>query len=287
MVRGLERWASVLCRHAGSSRVFGADPARMFLLVAAAVLVVPAGASAHPCVDEARRLVGLAEFTAAERALAGCDDAADLTRGDLARYYETRALLDLGNGDEEALARDLRRLAAVSPRHDFAADVPPDVRDAFADAARDSPEPTLELRTTATPDRVEVRAVSRDPAGVVRQLTIHGRPAGGAWQQRDGERLLIEAAEQRRVEYWAELRGLGDAPLVRVGSERAPRVYDCAICAVPVVEAPVVEEDDGGAPWLLVGGGVALAVAAVVAVVLLSGGGADGQPGRPVPMGFE
>jgi hypothetical protein len=167
-------------------------------------------------------------------------------------------------------------------------EIHPDVRAAF-EALRDEPELTLELDAERGEDALHITSrVDGDPGGVARRVRVHGRGEGEEWLEGEGS-LVVPAASDVSVRYYAELVGTGGAVLVTRGS----------------ISNPLVDEggerggggggDDGGAasdddgafpilPVLLVAGGVIAVAAIVVVIVAVSSGGqsSDTQFGSPM-----
>jgi hypothetical protein len=242
----------------------------------AVLLLIPGVVRAHPLVDEARRLVDLAQF---QEALAALDRAAaveDLTRAELIVLLETRAVAHLALDDRAALGTTVAQLAAIEPEHRFAPSMPPDVVTAFA-AARAASDPLqLELTLEDAPGGVRIEAQARnDRTRVVRRVRIHARIGEGEWQSHDGAEHTVEAASGEAVEARAIALGPGGATVAEAGSEAQPFRH-----VVPGSEILAVDDgsDDegGGVNWLWVGVGAAAAVLAVVVVGIAASGGPDG-----------
>jgi len=262
---------------------------------AAALLLVavPSPALAHPVLDEAIERYRNGDFGGALELLEEAEHRDDLTRGDVVTMFRYRALVRFATGDREAMAGDLRGLAALDPDDGAGADAPPPVREAYA-AARDETTP-IALDVSVEDGAGHVRVVPRlrgGGDGLVRALRVGARPRGGRWEHAGGEPLTVPVPSRGPVEYWAAAIGPGGAPLVSVGSADEPLTH----VAGPAATAPdeprdgrsrALDRDDGGGDpvlvWGLVGAGVAAVAAAVVLAVVLTSDGADG--GRDTQLG--
>jgi hypothetical protein len=208
---------------------------RAFLLLALLTTgsLLPATALAHPRVDEARRRVADADFDAAERAFAAAEASSDLDRADAITLLEGRALLAHALHDRQRMEADLRRLAALDPSHTFAAQLPPELAATFTRIRSGGIEP-LDLVADARREGGAVRVTARvrgDPGGLVRELRLHARVAGGAWRTatRSGAtgtpaEIVLDVPPGTAVEHWSVAVGPGAAPLAERGTANAPIV---------------------------------------------------------------
>jgi len=280
------------------------------LVLASALFAAPA--LAHPLVDQGVQRYEEADFQGALERLDRAEASTSLTRSDVVKLLLYRALVHYATGSRDALDADLFRLASLEPRMELARDVPPRVREAFAQARRRVRAPIsleVEVRANGPAIRVTARVVG-DDAGLVRSVRVsarqHGR--GARWQRRTDAPIDIEVGDDdTAVEYYAEALGPGRAVLVSEGYPAEPRaVTRREITAAGAArheggalhtstsvrtlgsetgDAPPattgrapLDYDEGGdegssAAWWIVGGGAVLVAATVVAVVLLTGGG--------------
>ncbi len=236
-------------------------------------LLCASPAAAHPEVEAGRALYAEADLTGALEAFDRAEQATDLTREELAQMLETRVLVHLALGHDEAAQADLERLASFDPQHAFGAETPPEVVRDFDEVRAASGGP-VEVRVHSEPDRGAVRIaahVEHDTRDIVRAVRIHYRVGAADWETAEGEATVQAGGEP--VEYWAEAVGPGGAVVATHASAVSPRRVEPA--------APVVvggEAEGGVAPWVWIGGGV-LAAGIVVAVIALaaSGGGPSDQ----------
>lgn len=262
-------------------RVVRAGAAAFFAAVAVFCVSQTARAD-HPAVAEAQRLYDEAEFERARSALEQAEAASDLTREDLVRVYELRALVALGMRDEDAMRADLRRLAAVDPAHQFAEWAPPEIAESFAEVKAQMGAPlrlTANAEPTATGVRVQAE-VHDDEADIIRATRVSGRVGGGEWRSGDG-RLDVTAPSGSTVEYYAEAVGPGGAVVTSVGSIEQPLSV--------TLEAPA--PPPGGFPtWVYVGAGAVIVVGLIAVVAITASGGsnepADTRPSLPMQVSF-
>ena len=243
-------------------------------LVAAALVVLPAASAfAHPLVDEGQRQFESAEFAAALNTLVRAERAPELTLAELQRLFELRARVHAAMGHADLMRADLARLVSISPEHELARGVDPDVEREYV-ALREQHHAALGIATTTSvaPAGVTVDAhTSNDWAGVVRDVRVAARVRGeSSWQRARNAPLLVRATSPADVEYYAEAIGPGGVLLAGSGSEHDPlHVAGAGDGATPPVAA-------GGAspwPWILAGVGAALVVGAIVLVVVLAPAG--------------
>ncbi|MDQ3035559.1 MAG: hypothetical protein M3Y87_24345 [Myxococcota bacterium] len=238
------------------------------LAVCAGALVAPVGtALAHPLVDEGRRHYEEAEFARALDALGRAEAASDLEVDDVVMLFETRALVHLATGDEDAMRADLRRLVAIAPTHAPGRDAPPDVMRAIQQIRAERHGLLRVLPSTeaaAAGITIAVR-VENDWADVVREVRTSGRVQGATdWQQVRDASLLVTTAAGDVVEYYAEAIGPGGAVLARSGSDDDP-------LRVAGSDAPVQAGGEAEVwPWIVGGALVALAAGAIVTAVVLT-----------------
>lgn len=249
--------------------------------VAGLSLMVASPAWAHPDVDRGRALYEGADLDGALEAFERAEASSDLTGEDLARLLETRVLVHMALGDEEAANRDLGRLGSFAPDHRFGADVPPDVVTRF-ERIRDESDGPLRLVVDAAPSSGEAVLTVRvedDTYDLVREVTVHHRPLGEPYEQSNDARVVVPL-EDGGVEYWAEARGPGGAVVATHGSALSPRRLG------PPGAVDAATQGGQTEPWLWVGGGAlaAAVVVVVIAVAVSSDGGpsVQTQPTRPM-----
>ncbi len=252
-------------------------PTLATLVFGAALAVAGGSAEAHPLVDDARRLVDEADFSAAERAFARAEGATDLTREDLALLLEGRALLHHALADAAALEADLARLAALDPQHTFGPRMPPEIAETFLCVRTRAPGALrVEVEMRPVPGGLALRATAaNDAAGIVRALEMHARVAGGPWRS-SADELVITGAPGASVELWAVARGPGGVAVATRGSEAAPvaalvpgaehATPETPIAQSPGPEAPPPRRSSRAWIWVTVAG---VGLAAVVTAGLL------------------
>ena len=197
-------------RHAG--RFLAAAPAtssiwRAVALAAVVALVsAPAAVRADEDLDAGIRFAQEAEFEQALEAFARASSGSGLTRAHLVTLLEQRAVVRFALGDQEAMAEDLRGLAALAPNHVFGPAVPPPVRAAFENA-RGAVEPVAVLvRVSVVPNGVRLDAdVSGGTAAVIREVLVAGRVGNERWEVARGGSVTIPRPAGASVEYYAEV----------------------------------------------------------------------------------
>jgi hypothetical protein len=247
-------------------------------VLASGLLLVAAGAHAHPVIDQARSRLEAAEF---ERALALLDKAEQspkLGPQDALRLLELRALGLLALNDERKAQRTLLELCALDPQHAFAPGTSPDLLAAFEKArARLPPPPRMVIERSTQPDGIALHVhVLGDELGLVRKVELFVRVSDGPWQRTRGERVQLSAAPGQRVDYRASALGLGGGELAATPEQSWTRP------APAPAPAPAAErERTGSSPWLYIGlaAGTLLLAGATAAVVVTTSSDAD----RPHP----
>lgn len=247
---------------------------------------------------EGRRRLEQADFTRAVRAFDRAERSAHLTRDELVAIYEGRAMARWAQGNERQAERDLAALAELDPHHGFPPEAPPELGDAFDEAAREGGL-ALEIdfadETGGTTISVDVH---RDGAGLVRSLRTHVRVAGDPWSDSDASTVHLDVPEDGRVEAWVEAIGPGGAVVGTSGSADAPIVHGggpqhelVAPVATPVTSGLIVQHDEPAShddSGLWIGLGVGIGAAVVLAIVIglavgLGQGPSDHtQPDAPV-----
>jgi hypothetical protein len=229
---------------------------------AVSISLVPLTASAHPLVDEGRRLYENGELLPALEVFGRAQAGDDLTLADLTEVFELRALVYRILGDEGAVEAELRRLAAIAPDHQFSQEVPPEVRETFVRMrARNRGRIEIRVEVDASGGSVALSArAHNDVAGLVDRIEIAGRTAS-QWAVDRAGTLSLEASPGERIEFYARAIGPGGVVLATLGDEDDP-------------ESRVIEDTSGGGlsgwVWLGIIGGSALVVAGVVVAVLLA-----------------
>jgi hypothetical protein len=239
-------------------------------------------ASAHPIVDEARRLLLEAEFDAALAALDRAEAAADLTRAEVVLLLETRALIYAGRAQQVEMERVLDALASLAPTHQFAPEVPPALRRQFVRLVSSRAGPlAIHAVTRETEDGVEITGrAENDAVGLVRGVRVSARVGGRVEVGRGSLRLAID--EGARVEYFVEAIGPGGAVIASDGDAQEPLLMtrSGAGGAVGAGALGATGDDDdeaAGVPWLWIGVGAAALVAVVVLTVVLVSSGGGGE----------
>ncbi len=235
------------------------------------VLVTASSASAHPLVEEGIALVERARFEEALERLERAARGDDLTLADLIRLLEARALAESAMGRDEAMSRDLSRLAALSPDHVFAANVPPEIVWRFG-VLRDRAGSRLRVRVAIEPgpDTTVVRAtVIGDPGGLVTEVRVAAGVAGGELAREDDGAIEIASTREVALAYYVTVIGIGGATLLEEGSAESPLPAvalpgppaDCPVCP------PLAASSIDPVPWIVAG---AIAAASIVVAVLVS-----------------
>lgn len=276
----------------------------VFVVVLATYGAAPATAWAHPQIERGRRQYEDANFRQALLTLRRALSARELTRDDLVRLYETRALVRLAMHQQDDYVADLRTLASIDPEHAFAREVPPEVVTEFARVRATLPGPLRVAVTTAPVDHaVELTArVENDELHLSRRLQFAARRTGSAeWADADAGQVTVPAGPGDRIEYAAVAIGTGDAVLASAGTRDAPLTFQVPRLA-PVLppatsfardsglldDDPTDDEGGGGpSPWIWVSAGtVGVAVAVVLIVLATSSGTDDTQPSVPMVPGY-
>jgi tetratricopeptide (TPR) repeat protein len=244
----------------------------------ALALVIPAGVSAQgSAMEEGIAHFEAGEFEAAQEAL---DRALWHTTLEVEQFQELlvqRAIVELARGDEQGAETDLLRLASLDPEYAFDRSTPPQVREAFEQAAGRVSRP-MSLRLSHREEEgevtIEASAVS-DIAGLVTGVKVYARVGDGPFAE--GEAMVsVEAEDGSTVDYYAEAIGPGGSVVAREGRSGAPLSF-------PVGgEDEEAEEDGGGntALWvtLVVVGALAIAGGVVAAVLLTQSQETSVQP---------
>jgi len=281
----------------------------LHVAVAVAAFFCASPAAAHPLVDAGRRHLDEADFRRALEAFSRAENASDLSRDDLLLLLESRALVYVATHDDEALDRELVRLATIDPDHRFRPDAPPELAERFGRARRRARE-RLSVRIDA--ERLpngSVRlqpSVEHDEGSLLRHVHVFARGGRGTWTEAVDEPLLVERP-RGAVRYHALAVGPGGAVIAELGSRESPRTLAGAEGAadqapaepagdrIPEsgepatapaydqsVDATTDDDGGGGSTWIWVGAGALAVAAVIVTVVLVSGGTSDvTQPGAP------
>lgn len=231
---------------------------------------------AEPAADRrplaaAAALIDMAEFEAAlvelTRALEG-----PLARDELVQVFRLRALANFAISPGASEFRDdLGRLLSLDPEATLSEHDPPDLRAALDDVRR--AQGTRAIGVRVAPERVEgavrIRAGAEyDLHGLGRAVWIGARAEGGPWRVEEARELLVDAPADATVEYFAELRSVGDTVLARVGSRARPRRFRPVLPDMDpgTLPDPNATTRSGASPWWFVGGGLLAASVAAIAV---------------------
>ena len=259
-------------------------------------------------VARGRELLQEADFEGALAAFEQAEAAGGLDRDDVVRMLEGRVLAHHGLGHRGAMEQALVALVALDPEHAFGPEVPPEVRDRFAQLAEASGGP-LGVRVSLLRGGQGLTLMARPlraPPGLVRQVRLLARVGEeGAWKEGIGSVDLPEAEPSDPVAWLVELVGPGGAVLLRdegtatlgqppteatvaqdaVEAEGVPEEDASAVDeSGPLQEAPPRPgESDGGSSglWIGLGVGAVVVVGAVVAAVLLTSNGSDQTEVQP------
>ncbi|MGE0784795.1 MAG: hypothetical protein AB7S26_03830 [Sandaracinaceae bacterium] len=243
---------------------------RALALVASIGLAValPSTALAHPLVDEGVRRFEEAELEAARDVLTRAEASEGLTREDVVRLYETRALCNAALGDADAMDADLARLAALAPDHRLNPAAPPEMVSRFeAHRARGVTAPPVAAEASMRDGRIVVTAGLRgdDPLRLVRRVRVGARGEGEpAYRLSDGAELVLDEGLASPIAYFAEGVGAGGVVLSSDGSADDPHLFRFG--------------DDGGGIdetalfiGLGIGGGVVVLAAIVIIIAVAVG----------------
>ena len=188
-------------------------------------------------------MVREADFEAALRALEETAESDELTRADLVRLFELRAMVHHALGNESEIDADLTRLATLEPGHSFGVTVPPALQSRFDRLREDLDEPFgvhVEAREIRGGFQIEVE-VEGDEAELVDGINIFTRlPGGGDWVRTEGRSASIPVrgeggvASEDSGEWITQLRRWAEQQL-REG--RTPLLDD----AVPSFARTVIE----------------------------------------------
>lgn len=255
------------------------------MLGLAVVSSSPAVAYAHPLIEEAARHYESADFEGALAALSRAERADDLRREDLVQLLIQRAVISLALGREAQMRADMAALVSIAPMQELGREIPPQVREAFADALGEDAS-ALTVRATLSPmeggGRVSAE-VTGDPTGVTRAIRVAARAAGAEWRRGEGS-VAVETLPGATIEFFAEAVGPGGAVLATDGTEADPRRGSAAAAAATRVEEAPAEDGGTGLLIGLVAGGAALLVLGVVLVAVLASGGTSDQTQFGPPM---
>jgi hypothetical protein len=225
-------------------------------------------------VRRAVRHADTADFEAALSAFDEAEQAAVLSRDDLAVLFGHRAVVHFAVGDRDAMEADLRRLAAVRPGASLPRTAPPPVREAYRTLESQAP---LRVSAKAAPldGGLQVRAgTTGDPGGLVRHTRVAARAHGHrTWSASEAGVVAVLARPGHIVEWYAEAIGPGGVVLDARGSAENPvrsRAGGAAAPSVaeadgPLADAVASEDRSRPSPWWWVGTGTAAVVVGVVA----------------------
>ncbi len=198
---------------------------RRSLLLTAALVLTPVGASAHPLIDQGVEAYEEADFDKSLRYFDQAADGSELTTADLMSLFEWRAIVRYALDNVAGMRADLTRLASMKPTHRLGLDAPPKVRAAFDEVRAQMTDGIgLEVgaRSLAGKLRIDASAM-HDVMNLARGTRIHVQLPGEAWQSYKKSDLLVDLEGGGEVVYYVELLGPGGAVLVSKGTREAPR----------------------------------------------------------------
>ncbi len=269
-------------------------------LAAIAALLVPAAASAHPLVDQARAQYDATRHREALELLDRAEEERDLTRADLEELLLLKAMIHRALRQMDLAEVDMFRLASLDPSRELGREVPPQLRRVFEQVLERVPGPVrVEVRAERAGEVVTIRAeVLDDVAALAQGFRIFGRADGGPLRQSTEARLDVTALPHQDAEYWAEVIGPGGAPIATFGTEAAPERLPGDGAATPVGgdpdpagtdpgSDPSTGEDEGVPVWPFLVGGAAIVVGvAIVLAVVLTQPSDESQLTRPTVTGL-
>jgi hypothetical protein len=255
------------------------ERSRRFVLRGAIVLglvVVPTAVAAHPLIDEANAKIERAQFDEALVVLKRAETTGSLSRAEVLRLFELKALVHLALGARAEAEQSLRLIATLAPDYRFSRHTSPDLVLAFDVARRHAPAPPrLVVEQEPRRHAVALRArLDNDPLSLVRRVQLRVRLNGGPWRVLAGASAVIDVSPGDRLDFNAQAHGKSGILLETPIRQYATR---------PASKEPPA---GGVSPWWYAGGAAILAVGAIVAGgFLLSNGGSDRT--QPTPPSLE
>lgn len=256
------------------------ERSRRFVLRGALVLSligVPAPVAAHPLIDEANAKIERAQFDEALAVLERAETTGSLSRAEVLRLFELKALVHLALGARADAEQSLRVIATLAPDYRFSRHTSPDLVLAFDVARRHAPAPPrLIVEQEPRRNAVALRArLENDPLSLVRRVQLRVRLNGGPWRVLAGASTVIDVSPGDRLDFNAQAHGKSGILLETPIRQHA---------TPPASKEPA---RGGVSPWWYAAGGAAiLAVGAIVAGgILLSNGGSDRT--QPTPPSLE
>jgi hypothetical protein len=255
------------------------ERSRRFVLRGAIVLSlvgVPAPVAAHPLIDEANAKIERAQFDEALAVLERAETTGSLSRPEVLRLFELKALVHLALGARADAEQSLRVIATLAPDYRFSRHTSPDLVLAFDVARRHAPAPPrLVVEQEPRRNAVALRArLENDPLALVRRVQLRVRLNGGPWRVVPKSSTVIDVSPGDRLDFNAQAYGKSGILLETPIRQHATR---------PASKEPPA---GGVSPWWYAGGAAILAVGAFVAGgILLSNGGSDRT--QPTPPSLE
>jgi|GEM_PF-7011842 len=239
-------------------------------------------ASAHPGLDEAKRLITELEFDAALAAFQGAVDTGQLTRQELIELLSERTLVLHALHRETELVQDFVWLAALAPEFILDMRAPPALV-AMWKSVRDQARGALGVKLSHDVSNGELRLhaelTGTVPEGARARIGL--RSAAGEWQLTEGPERVLPATEPFEVDVFAQALGPGGLVVAEAGDADHPQhlVIDPRV-ADPSVGAG--RDDDRSTKrrrraWIIGSAAVAVAAAAAVTSFLLIQKQHDGE----------
>lgn len=249
------------------------------------VLGAAESAKADADVETGCALVNRGEFRDALAAFGRAEASSDLSRDDLVRLLECRALARFATRNLDALEEDLVRLVSLDPGYALSDDFGPEVHQ-MIDRVRARGVAALAVTVDVERRDGRIRVAARldgDEGDLVREVRVRARVGRGAWRTGRDE-VEIVGGRDATIAYVASAIGPGAAELERVegtagpdGSTTPRRPRRQPDDADEPASSPVIW------PWLVgAGAAVAVAIGVTVAVVVSSGASDRTQPSAPI-----
>lgn len=240
----------------------------------------------HPLIKEGHAFYEQAQFAQALEAFDKAAAADDLSKRDLIKLLEGRALVNFAMGHKQATERSLAQLASVASEHHFDATVPPEVVVGFANALKRSQgiiRIGIDRESVFGGELLQAR-VWRDVGALVRKVKIVARGSEQTW--REGEGILrIQAPRFAQVEYYAVAIGPGGAPIAELGSAKKPETFSVGVAdIIPPASIRPQLADDGVHPLVWMGIGAAVGALIVGAIWLLVNETSDDGDSAPAAL---
>lgn len=251
--------------------------------------VLPATAWAervHPLVQEGHAFYEQAQFAQALEAFEKAAAADGLSKQDVIKLLEGRALVNFAMGQKRATERSLAQLASVAPEHRFDATVPPEVVVGFTNALKRS-QGTIRIgikRESIFGGELLQAQLWRDVGALVRKIRIVARSSSGKWSEGDGV-LRIQAPRFAEVEYYAVAVGPGGAPIAELASPNKPEMFSVGVAdIIPPASLRPQPVDNCVHPLVWMGIGAAVGALIVGAVWLIVNETSDDGASSPAAL---